>query len=360
MSSKVRWGILGCGIIATAFARGLAHSVSGALTAVGSRHQESADLFGKKFGLEGDFCHSSYEALLANANVDAVYIATPHPSHAEWAIKAAEAGKHIFCTKPLAMNHAEASAIVEAARRNGVFLQEAFLYRCHPQTRRLTELIREGAIGRVRLIQAAYGFNGPDDPRSRLLDPQLGGGGILDVGCYPVSMCRLIAGAAMGGNFAEPVELHGSAHIGETGVDLCAVATAKFPGNILAQISTAVKLNQENVVRIFGDQGHIFVPAPWDPSRDGGSSRIFLHRHGESAPQEIVFEAPEKAESFLFASAAEHVASCLQDDESPATESPAMSWADSLGNMQMLDRWRAAVGLTYPIEETRSHPKRIG
>ena len=217
MASLLQWGILATGNIARAFAQGLTHSTTGKLVAVGSRSEDGARRFGQEFGLSPVSCHPTYEALLADPAVQAIYISNPHPGHAEWAIRCAEAGKHILCEKPLAMNHAEAMAVVEAARRHDVFLMEAFMYRCHPQTRRIVELIRDGAIGAVRVIQATFSFRAAPDPKSRLLDPELGGGGILDVGCYPVSMSRLIAGAATGAPFANPLKLAAIGHLGETG-----------------------------------------------------------------------------------------------------------------------------------------------
>src|SRR5438552_868601 len=147
MADKLNWGILGTGNIAKAFAKGIAASRSGALVAVGSRSQASADNFGVEFNVPRR--HASYDALLADKNVHAVYIATPHPLHAEWSIKAAEAGKHILCEKPMSINHAEAMVVLEAAHRNDVFFMEAYMYRCHPQTQKLVELVREKIIGEV-------------------------------------------------------------------------------------------------------------------------------------------------------------------------------------------------------------------
>ncbi len=345
MASLLQWGILATGNIARAFAQGLTHSTTGKLVAVGSRSEDSARRFGQVFGLPPVSCHSTYEALLADPAVQAVYICNPHPGHAEWAVRCAEAGKHILCEKPLAMNHAEAMAVVAAARRHDVFLMEAFMYRCHPQTRRIVELIRDGAIGAVRVIQATFSFRAAPDPKSRLLDPELGGGGILDVGCYPVSMSRLIAGAATGAPFADPLKFAAVGHLGETGVDDYTAAVATFPGDIVAQLAAGVRVTQENVVRVYGDEGHIFVPTPWAPSRDGGASKIVLQRHGQAEPEEIVLETVDSAKAYLYTMEADHVAAHLG-----ARQSPAMGWADSLGNMQTLDQWRAAIGLSYPLE----------
>jgi predicted dehydrogenase/aryl-alcohol dehydrogenase-like predicted oxidoreductase len=340
MSDRLAWGIIGAGGIARAFARGLATSKTGALVAIGSRSQASADAFGAEFGLSR--CHGSYAALLADPAVQAVYIATPHPMHAEWAVKAADAGKHILCEKPLTMNWPEAMAVVEAARRNDVFLMEAFMYRCHPQTRRLVELIADGAIGEVRVIQATFSFHANFDPERRLFNPALGGGGILDVGCYTASMARLVAGVAQGLPFADPIEVKGVGHLGDTGVDEWALAVLKFPGDIVAELSTGVQVSQDNTVRIFGSRGNIVVPSPWFCTRNAGTSTLLLTRDGKT--EEVAVEA----DNDLYAIEADTVAAHLAARQAP---SPAMSWADSLGNARTLDRWREAIGLVYNVEK---------
>ena len=345
MSSLLNWGILGTGKIAHAFATGLTHSKTGQLAAVGSRAAETAHQFGDEFGLTRTACHASYESLLADPGVQAIYLSNPHPGHAQWAIRCAEAGKHILCEKPLAMNQGEALLMIEAARRHDVFLMEAFMYRCHPQTSRLVQLIREGAIGAVRVIQATFSFRAPADPAARLLNPDLGGGGILDVGCYPVSMSRLLAGAACGQPFADPVEFHAVGHLGSTGVDDYAVAVASFPGDVVAQIACGVRVAQENSLRVYGDAGYLLVPNPWSPGRDGGMSRIVLHEEDRPEPREIRIETPAGRSAYLYTIEADHVAAHLAKRQSPA-----MSWADSLGNMRTLDRWRKAIGLAYPME----------
>ena len=339
MTNPLRWGILATGNIARAFAQGLQHSTTGKLVAVGSRSRESAERFGAEFGLSADACHPTYEALLADEQVQAIYLSNPHPGHAEWSIKCAGAGKHILCEKPLAMNAAEAETVVAAARQHGVFMMEAFMYRCHPQTVGLAKLVRENAIGRVRMIQATFSFRAPMNPRSRLFDPALGGGGILDVGCYPVSISRLIAGAANGQAFVDPLEFSAVGQIGETGVDIYTSAIARFPGEILAQLSCGLQVTQDNSVRIYGEDGWIHMPTPFAPSRDGGDTRIFLHRPKQEAPEEIVFSTPANRTAYLYTLEADHVAAHLEKREAPA-----MRWEDSLGNMRTLDRWRAAIG----------------
>ena len=332
MSTKLQWGLIGTGAIARTFARGLRESRSGELVAIGSRSNHSALAFAKEFPAA---CHGSYEALLADPRVQAVHISTPHTSHAEWAVRAAEAGKHILCEKPLAMSHQEAQAVVQAARRHNVFLMEAFMYRCHPQTARLVELIASQPIGEIKLIRATFSFSFPYDPQSRLLNAELGGGGILDVGCYCTSMARLIAGAAEGKPFLNPVEVKGSGHIGATGVDEYAVASLKFPNSILAQIAAGVQLDLENNVRIVGTKGSILVPDPWAINGGkAGFSKILLFK--SHIPEEIVIQTDHG----LYAIEADHVAERVALGH---TQSPAVPWDDTLGNMETLDRWRAEV-----------------
>lgn len=337
--NSLSWGILATGRIARVFARHLSQSKTGRLVAIGGLSQTNADKFAAEFNVPRSY--GSCEALLADPNVQAVYIATPHPFHAKWCIKAAEAGKHILCEKPLTLNHAQALAVVEAARQHNVFLTEAFAYRCHPQTAKLAELVREEVIGAVRIIRGGFSFHAKYDPESRLFNNALGGGGILDVGCYPVSMSRLIAGVATGKPFADPIEIKGCAHFAPTGVDSWAIASLRFPGDILAELSTGIEIDQDVTLRVYGSKGNIVVPLPWGPAREGGSSKIIVEREGES-PQEIIMESPQP----LFAIEADYVAAHIEKRQSPA-----MSWEDTLGNMKTLDRWRESIGLVYESEK---------
>lgn len=340
MSKTLAWGIIGTGRIAHVFANGIEKSKTGTLLAIGSRTQEAANTFGEARNVERRY--GSYEELLADKDVQAVYISTPHPVHAEWAIKAAEAGKHIMCEKPIALNQAEAMAIVEAAQRNDVFLMEAFMYRCHPQTRKLVELIRSGEIGNVKVIQATFSFQSGYNPEGRLLNKALGGGGILDVGCYCASIARLVAGAANGKDVAEPVRVVATGHVGETGVDEYTVASLEFPGGILAQLFTGVQVNGDNGVRIIGSEGTITLPSAWTP-RSGEDISIYLKRNSESETQKISVENDAE----LYSLEVDAVADYLE-----ARQSPYMTWEDTLGNMRTLDLWRAAIGVTYPSERS--------
>ncbi len=339
---RLLWGILGTGRIARTFAKALATSGTGQLLAVGSRAAETANAFGDEFAILRRY--ASYEALLADPEVQAVYVSLPNHLHALWTIRCAEAGKHILCEKPLATNLGEAMTAVEAARYHDVFLMEAFMYRCHPQTARLAQLIREGAIGQVRVIQAHFSFNmrGPRYENIRQQNPSAGGG-IMDVGCYCASMARLVAGAALGQDFADPIEVKGCAHIGEENrVDEWATAVCKFPDDIVANLTTGIQVVVDPALRIWGSEGHIIVPNPWFPGPK--DNEILIYRDGEPQPQRVLVDA----ESPLYSIEADTVARHLQARQAPA---PCMTWADSLGNMATLDRWRKDIGLVFDNEK---------
>ena len=342
MTLPLNWGILSTGRIAGIFATGVAHSKLGRVAAVASRTQAAADKFAAEFKIPR--AHGTYEALLADPEIQAVYIATPHPQHLEWIIRAAEAGKHVLCEKPLGLNHPEATVAAQVCREHKVLLMEAFMYRCHPQTAKLVELVKRGVIGQVKLIQATFSFNSGYSPESRLWSNALGGGGILDVGCYPVSFARLIAGAAANEAFLNPVAVSGAGHLHpQTGIDVYAAATLKFGNGIVAQVATGVGLSQDNSARIYGSEGWIDVPTPWIPAGENAPCTFTLHKAG-AQPEAISVTTPDnlyglEADAFAAAVAA------------GAPDVPQMPVADTLGNLAALDAWRAAIGLVYESEQ---------
>jgi predicted dehydrogenase/aryl-alcohol dehydrogenase-like predicted oxidoreductase len=353
--ASVNWGIIGAGAIAKAFAKGIKGSKTGKLLAVASRDQAKAEAFKNEHG--GERAYGSYDAILADKDVQAVYIATPHPMHAPWVIKAANAKKHVLVEKPAGVNAAQVMAMIEACEVNGVLFMEAFMYRCHPQTQKLIEIIREKTIGEVRLIQATFGFQSGFNPDGRLFANDLAGGGLLDVGCYAVSMSRLIAGAAQGKDApAEPTEVKAVGHLGPTGVDHYAVASLKFPGEIVAQLATAVQQNMENVVRIFGDGGRIVVSNPWVADRNNPSKgTIVIHKNGEKEPREITLEADNTS----FGLEIDFAGRAILEGKTEAAY-PAMTPADTLGNLKTIDRWRESMGLTYEMEKPGKIPTVTG
>ena len=331
--ARLRWGILGTGKIAGVFAKGVTASETGELVAVGSRTHGAAERFASEFGKIR--AHGSYEALLNDSEVDAVYISLPNHLHAEWTVNCARAGKHILCEKPFTVNHAEAEAALKVVHARDVFFMEAFMYRCHPQTARLRRLVADGAIGEVRLIQSNFSYNmGPKYENIRLSNPAAGGG-IMDVGCYTTSMARLIAGA-------EPEIVTGAGHIGAVSrVDEHATASLLFPGGIVANLACGTQVAADSELRIWGSEGSIRVPNPWFPGEK--DNKILLQKPG-SAAEEIVVEAPVP----LYAVEADMVARSLEARQAPP---PCMTWKDTLGNMATLDAWRRAVGLVFDVEK---------
>jgi predicted dehydrogenase len=339
---RLRWGILGTGRIARQFATALPRARSSRLVAVATRALplSNPDAFGAARLVEG------YDALLDDAEVEAVYVATPHPTHAHWATRALAAGKHVLCEKPLAMTAAEAARVIAAARRSGRLLMEAFMFRPHPQTHRLVELLRAGVVGEVLLVQASFGYVKPYDPASRYFNRALGGGAILDVGGYCTAMARLIAGVAGDAPFREPLRLHGMATLAPTGVDLAATAELEFAGGILAQLAVANRAVLDNAVRIFGSAGRIEIPSPWFcAGKQGGRSDIVVYDTNDTATVH-----PIETEEWLYAIEADAFAASLPHQEAAW---PAMSWEDTLGNMRVLDAWRAAAGVRYDADPER-------
>lgn len=335
-SNAVRWGILGPGGIARAFLASAAGSATGKVAAVGTRNPDRPDLAEHFPGLR---VHGSYEALLADPELDAIYIATPHPFHAEWAIKAAERGKHVLCEKPMAMSAADVTSMFAAASKSGTFLGEAFMYRLHPLTAFILDLLRSDRVGDVRLIKSSFGFINPHlHPRHRLLEKELGGGAILDIGTYPLSMARLIAGCRTDEGFIDPIEVKALGQIGATGVDLLSSCLVGFPNGIIAELTCSINAWQENVLRIIGTAGRLEVDDFWfGTGRAGGTTKLRLYDNSGGV-ETIEFEEKGNLYSFQFEAANR----AIQAGEK-RFDYPGMSEADSIGNARALDRWLAEI-----------------
>jgi predicted dehydrogenase len=342
----LNWGILGAGSIARVFVNALRFSKTGRAAAVASQTPDRLHALAESFSIPKRYDH--YEALLADPEIDAVYISTIHPLHAEWAIKAAEAGKHMLVEKPIGMNTDEAQRMIDAAAQHDVFLMEAFMYRCHPQMQRLRELIEGGAIGPVRMVRSVFSYYSTPSPTSRAHNKELGGGGILDIGCYPASMARFVAGAAAKRPFLDPVVVKAAGKVSETGVDLYTAATLQFENDIVAEIIGGVACAMPVETNIYGDDGMISVLNPWLPSSPVRSAKeplpldthfpsttIEVKPRGSQSAEQIVIEADRD----LFTYEADMVASHIAHRQAPA-----MSWDDTLGNMRLLDAWRAEIG----------------
>jgi predicted dehydrogenase len=331
--SILRWGIVGTGAIARDFTAALAASERCRVVDVVGSTPGKGPAFAAAHGVPR--ASATVEELLSRADVDAVYVAAPHPGHEPIAMAAIEAGKAVLCEKPLALDAAGAERLIAAAERRRVFLMEAFMYRCHPVTAALLSRLAAGCVGQLRHLRATFGFRAPRDPASRLFSPALGGGGILDVGGYPVSFARLIAGVVEARAFAEPIEVRGQGHVGPTGVDELATASLRFASGFTAEVACAVHHDMGTSATIHGERGRVEVPNPWLPGgeRQGLTSSFVIHADG--APPEVV---TVRAARPVYALEAELVAAARPALEAPW---PAMGWRDSLGNMRVLDLWRA-------------------
>ena len=342
--SLISWGIIGPGNIANNFADGLKESFSGQLTAIASKNNERRESFGDKYNIDAALRFSSYDDLLNSENIDAVYISTPHTLHAEWTIKAAGKGKHVLCEKPGAVNFREGQQVIEAVRQAGVFYMEGFMYRCHPQISALLKLIKEKKIGDLNRIKSSFGFDmGRTVSESRLFRTDLAGGAILDVGVYPISFSRMVAGAALGKKFINPKSITGTATIGETGVDEISYTTLEFENGIIAEASTAIRKEMKNNAIITGTKGTIELNQPWDPGREGGPYHSTFKISSNDQTEIIDFKGPEH----LFFFEAELSSQTILKEKTEAPY-PAMTWEDTLGNLKTLDKWRKIIGYSLP------------
>ena len=317
---KTRWGIIGPGAIAHNFADGLKEAPSGELVAIASRDQARRGRFGDAYTIAADRRYADYTALAAETDVDAVYISTPHPFHAELAIMAMRAGKSVLCEKPAGMTAAQVVAMTDVAAQEDVFFMEAFMYRCHPQIARMLEILASGEIGDILHIRAAFGYAAPFDPESRAYSKALGGGGILDVGCYPVSLARLVAGAATGRPFDNPDTVAAVGTIGRSGIDEATSALLQFASGVTAECAAAVARTLDNSATITGSRGSLHLPDPWVPGRNAGPSdaTISVTVDGQTRIEEI------KRAEHLFAFEAEAASRAIL--EGPERAGPAGPW----------------------------------
>lgn len=326
MYETIRWGILGTGNIAHQFARGLTALSDAELAAVGSRSQESADKFGDEFNVARRY--PTYQALVNDAEVDAIYVATPHPFHKDNTILALNAGKAVITEKPFAINASEVQAMIDAAKKNNVFLMEAMWTRFLPAIVRVRELIAEGAIGEPRLVTADFGFRAGINPQHRLFNPDLGGGALLDVGIYVMSFASMVFGASD--------RITGYANIGETQIDEQTAFILGYPGGQLAALTTAVRTNTPQEAIINGTDGRIKVHSPF-----WCGTKLTLNAKGEDTEIDL----PLTGNGYNYQAA--EVARCLR---AGLTESGTMPLAESLCIIQSMDTLRAQWGFKYPME----------
>jgi len=327
MPEEIKWGIIGLGHIAHSFAQAFKYAENARLIAVASRSTEKAKAFAQKYNVPKAF--GTYEALMRCQDIQVVYIATPHGRHYEDMALCLEHGKAILCEKSFTLNAAQAKTIFEKAMRKKIFVMEAMWTRFLPLMQKLKELVATHEIGYLRLFSADLGFNFPFDPQSRLFNPQLGGGALLDVGVYPISLSQWILGL--------PTLISSQVVMGKTGVDEQAVMAFKYDDGVLASLFTSIRSVTPSRGVIMGTEGVIEIHGPlYRPV-------ALTVRKTDKSPETI--EVPLTGNGYNYE--IEEVNQCLRAGR---TESLWMPWADTIAVMEIMDRLRKQWGMRYPQE----------
>jgi predicted dehydrogenase len=340
----LRFGILGTGNIARQFTRGVLGSARCRAVAVASRTVEAAGAFAAQYGIPAAL--SPYERLLERPDVDAVYVSLPNHLHCAWTIRALEAGKHVLCEKPLGANAAEARRMLAAAQRCGRVLIEAYMYRAHPQTHAALEVVRSGAIGRVRMIRTSFCFRVRDTRGNIRFDPAMAGGAIMDIGGYCLTFSHLFAGAA-------PLSASASGVLHAGGVDEAVCGVLAHPGGIISSFACGTMLQADNSAMVCGEEGYLHIPWPWKPS--GELAEFHLCRAippRQDTAGKLVDNPPPPVETRqiragrdLYAVEADAFAAAVLDGAPPF-----MPHEHTLACMALQDELRRQVGTPVPPE----------
>ena len=344
---KIKWGIIGSGNIAKAFAHSIKYCQNSELTSVFGRNSEMVDQFSTKFDIAA---FTDLDEFISSNNIDAVYIATPHNSHYFYSLEAIKNNKHVLCEKPLTMNYLESMTLLNLAKEAELFLMEAYMYRTHPQTFNILEHLDIFKNTKEKIfIESSFGFSAELPKEHRLRNPLLGGGAILDVGCYPLSMAKLIAGSLQGMPFADPESIHATGRLDETGVDLQSEAHLVFSDKIEAKISCAIDEEYSNDLKIKNGDIELVVEQPWHCGQfQDGNSSIKIFDSGI-----LVKEVPYVDEVGLFTREIDHASNCIQEKK---LESKLVSHADTQSNMLWLDKWRQELQIKCPYETLDNSP----
>ncbi|MEU3292569.1 Gfo/Idh/MocA family oxidoreductase [Streptomyces longwoodensis] len=330
-TDSVRWGILATGGIAAAFTADLIDLPDAEVVAVASRSEASARAFGERFGIPR--AYGDWTSLAKDADIDVVYVATPHAAHRAAAGLCLEAGRNVLCEKPFTLNVREAGELVDLARREGRFLMEAMWMYCNPMVRRLKQLVDDGAIGEVRTVQADFGLEGPFPAAHRLRDPAQGGGALLDLGVYPVSFAQLLLG--------EPAGIAAQAVLSDEGVDLQTGAVLSWDSGALAALHCSIDGGTGTSASVTGTRGRIDLPAGFFHPE-----RFVLHRTGRE-PEEFVADPADGPRTTMRHEARE----VMRAVRAGETESPLVPLDGTLAVMRTLDTVRERIGVRYPAEE---------
>ncbi len=333
MTETVRWGILGPGAIARTFATAVDALDGHEVTATGSRDPDRARAFNVERGY-GAAEAGTYADLAGSGAVDAVYVATPHSGHLEHAALALRQGKAVLCEKPLAVNASEARSMCGIAQRHGVLLMEAMWSRFLPATRQAAGWLKAGAIGEPRRLDCSFGFSAEFDAESRLYDPELAGGSLLDIGCYTLSLAALVFGDAVTG--PEAPELEVECELALTGVDRHCGMTLRFPSGAEAHLESSTCRQTDHTAVIEGTEGHIEIHRFWR------ARRTVLYRGDERV---VTAEFPFLANGFEYQ--AREMERLLREG---ARESPLLPHAESIALLELMDEARRRMGVRYPFE----------
>ncbi|MEM9416540.1 MAG: Gfo/Idh/MocA family oxidoreductase [Planctomycetota bacterium] len=341
--STLSIGILGLGNIAHQFAADVAAEAGGAkrctIVAAASRSADKARAFCETYGIE--HACGSYQSLLDLPGVDAVYIALPNDLHLAWSAKAMEAGKHVLCEKPIAMDAAQAKQMFDVSRQTGRVLVEAFMYRCHPQTLAIVEAVRSGAIGQLKLIRSSFCFNVRSTEGNTRFSLAQGGGALMDIGCYCIDLAMLLAGSA-------PTSATATGRLHASGVDVACDGLLTFADGVASTFSCAMDLQASNLAQVCGTEGYIDIPVPWKPPAAGAR----WHRRGMAPPKQAAADqgtaGPYANEHIvdagqrLYALEADAFAGVVLDGARPfVTE------AETVARMRVLDELRRQVGVGW-------------
>ena len=327
----ITWGIIGLGAMANRFAIAMSEIENSTLLGIASTSIDKLTNFGDQYNIKNNFRFNTYDEILNCNEINSIYISTLNNTHADIVIKAAQAKKNILCEKPVTTNYLDVVKVFEVLNKSNVFFLEGFAYRIHPQTNFVINKINEGEIGEIITIDSTFGFpHRKFDPQSRLFNPKLGGGAILDVGCYPVSFSSLIANIKEKDKLAEPEFLDVSGSLCSTGVEECAYATLEFNNKMTAKIGAAIRQNMKNQTLIKGTKGSILIHSPWLPDK---KSLV------EVKTNKRYYKSFVNTTKSIFANQI-HVVSQLIIDGKKEGEFPAMTWKNSVNNMLALDKWK--------------------
>ena len=345
--NKIKWGIIGSGNIADAFAHSVKYCQDSDLVSVFGRNEEAVKQFSAKFTVKS---YTNLDSFFTSDEIDAVYIATPHSSHFTYSLEAIKNNKHILCEKPLTMNYLESMTLLSLAKEAKVFLMEAYMYRTHPQTFNILDHLDLFKNTQEKIfIESSFGFSAELPKEHRLRNPLLGGGAILDVGCYPLSMVKLIAGNLQGMPFADPESIIATGRLDETGVDLQSEAHLVFSDQIEAKISCAIDEEYSNDLKIKSGNLELIVEQPWHCGQfQDGNSSIKILDSGD-----LIKEVSYLDTVGLFTREIDHASKCIQEEK---FESALVSHADTQSNMLWLDKWRQEIKIKCPYESFENSP----